>query len=96
VSGKRNFCPSAAILSDRVLIDIKKIKEITNQIKKIKSFHQIRTRGDENCIFLDMHIALAPKTPLAEAYNISHQLKGKTMSGIPQVKDVVIHIEPQI
>lgn len=82
-------------LCDQALIDIKKIQEITENIEEIESSHKIRTRGDERHVFLDMHITLNPKISLKTAHDISHDLKGKITKEIPQIKDIVIHIEPK-
>ena len=82
------------VLCDQSCIDEIKIREIVQTISGIDSAHQIRTRGDEEHIFLDMHINLNPNLSLENAHGISHQLKEKIMEKIPQIKDLVIHIEP--
>lgn len=82
------------VLCDRALIEEEKIRKIAQTINGIGSSHQIRTRGDEHHIFLDMHIALNPELSLREAHGVSHQLKAKIMEAIPSIKDVIIHIEP--
>lgn len=89
------FKDTSIILCDRALIDVKKIKRITENIGGIGSSHKIRTRGDAHHVFLDMHIALNPELSLKEAHDISHKLKQKIMKEIPQIKDIVIHIEPK-
>lgn len=82
------------ILCDRAFVDKEKIEKIASAINGVKSAHQIRTRGDEHYVFLDMHITLDPELSLEEAHDISHELKEKIINNIPQIKDVVIHIEP--
>lgn len=82
-------------LCDQALVDERKIQKIAATIEGVESSHQIRTRGDECYVFLDMHITLNPELSLGKAHVISHQLKEKIMKEIPQIKDVVIHIEPK-
>ncbi len=81
-------------LCDRAFIDIAKIKKITMSVNEIKASHQIRTRGDDHFVFLDMHIVLRPNLSLKDAHRVSHNLKEKIMKELPQIKDVVVHIEP--
>ena len=82
------------VLCDSASIDEEKIRKIVQTISDIDSSHQIRTRGDEHHVFLDMHINLNPELSLERAHDVSHQLKAKIMEEIPSIKDVVIHIEP--
>jgi len=85
---------TAVILCDQAFLDIREIQKIVKKFPEIKSSHQIRTRGDVHHIFLDMHISLDPKLSLKEAHQISKLLKDKISKEIPQIKDVVIHVEP--
>lgn len=83
-----------ATLCDQAAVDIKDIEKIISSVPSINSSHQIRTRGDSHHVFLDMHITIDPKLSLGEAHDISHRLKEKIIEEIPQIKDVVIHMEP--
>ncbi len=55
---------------------------------------KIRTRGSQDYAFLDLHLWLAPDTPLKDAHATSHVAKDLLMTRFPQLVDVVIHIEP--
>ena len=87
---------TVVVLCDRAFIDETKINEIAQTVEGVSSSHQVRTRGDEHHVFLDMHITLNSKFSLEEAHGISHILKDKIMKEIPQIKDVVIHAEPKM
>lgn len=86
---------SITTLCDQALVDAKQIQKIASTIDDIISSHQIRTRGDKSYVFLDMHISLKPDLPLKKAHQVSHLLKQKIIKSIPQIKDVIIHIEPR-
>jgi cation diffusion facilitator family transporter len=86
---------SSSTLCDYSLVNVGEIKKIASVVKGIKSSHHIRSRGDEHHIFLDMHITLDPNISLERAHYISHQLEEKITKENPQIKDVIIHIEPQ-
>ena len=89
------FAETSAVLSDKVLIDKEKIREIAESVKEVKSCHQIRTRGDGGHIFLDIHIIVAPDFSLEKAHKICHQVSDKIQKEIPEVKDIIVHSEPK-
>lgn len=92
--GYEIFKETAQVLSDKAFIDEDKVKQIVQQMPEIKSCHDIRTRGDECHIFMDLHIVLSEKTPLGKAHEICDSLEEKIKAGIPEVKDITIHLEP--
>lgn len=89
------FKESSKVLCDSPFITPERIKKIALKIEGVQSCHEIRTRGTENHIFLDMHLCLKPDFSLDEAHQISHQVKEKIKKEIPLIKDIVIHIEPE-
>jgi divalent metal cation (Fe/Co/Zn/Cd) transporter len=56
--------------------------------------HEIRTRGSEDHVFLDLHVWLPAEMRLDEAHHISHVVKDKLMTRYPKIADAIIHIEP--
>ncbi len=89
------FGESSRVLCDTALVDSEKILKIASEVKGVASSHNIRTRGSEECIFLDMHLVLDPLLSLDKAYRISRQVKEKVQKEIPGIKDITIHIEPK-
>ncbi|PIQ91765.1 MAG: cation-efflux pump [Parcubacteria group bacterium CG11_big_fil_rev_8_21_14_0_20_39_14] len=93
--GYHIFKETSIVLSDGTFIDTKRIENVAGTVKGVESSHQIRSRGSESHIFLDMHICLEPDISLEKAHQISHQVREKIQKEIPEIKDVVIHIEPE-
>lgn len=89
------FSETSAILSDKALIDRERIREIAESVEEVRSCHQIRTRGDGNHIFLDIHIIIAPDFSLEKAHEICHKVSDKIQKEIPEVKDITVHSEPK-
>lgn len=85
---------SVLVLTDSAVVDVEKIVAISKSIRQIKAVHKVRSRGDANTVFLDMHACLPPGMSLKKAHALAGKLKYLIMEGIPEVKDVVIHIEP--
>jgi cation diffusion facilitator family transporter len=82
------------ILSDRVVIAEAELERVVRSVPGVLGCHQIRTRGSEDHVFLDLHVWLPSSMRLDEAHRISHVTKDRIMARYPQIADVVIHIEP--
>lgn len=85
----RVLCDSAAI------VDVKKITDIVLNIKGVKNCHNIRTRGRPDDIHLDLHVQVSPDMHIDEAHKISYSIEGAIKKGIPEITDVVVHMEPK-
>lgn len=53
---------------------------------------RVRAAGDE--WYVDLHLQVDPATPLIEAHNISGRVKAAIRQARPDVREVLIHIEP--
>jgi cation diffusion facilitator family transporter len=82
------------ILADRVMIPERDVRSIVMEVPAVVGCHAIRTRGSADFVFLDLHIWMAPETPLDVAHAISHEVKDRLMARFPQIGDAIIHIEP--
>lgn len=87
---------SAEALVDRTQADISSIRDIVYSIEGVIDCHDIRTRGTKNHIFVDLHILVSPLLTVQDAHKIAHDVEEKIKRTIPEVIDVVVHIEPHI
>lgn len=88
------FKETLVVLSDQSLADAEKIKKTVEGISGVKSCHQIRTRGDESHIFLDIHIIVDPDISLEKAHEICHSVSDAVQKNIDEIKDITVHPEP--
>ncbi|MBM4432051.1 MAG: cation diffusion facilitator family transporter, partial [Chloroflexi bacterium] len=86
---------STRILTDAAAVDASRIETLALQVPGVESCHEIRSRGQEDDIYVDLHIRVAPQMPLAQAHQIAHEVQSRIERAIEGVSDVVIHIEPQ-
>jgi len=93
--GYEIFRETAAVLLDGAFIDEERIRKIAENLEGVKSCHEIRTRGDENYIFMDLHIILEPDIPLSEAHAICQRLEKIIQAEISEIRDITIHPEPE-
>jgi cation diffusion facilitator family transporter len=82
------------ILADRMILRESDVRSVVMQVPAVMGCHAIRTRGSTDFVFLDLHIWMAPETPLDVAHAISHEVKDRLMSRFPEIGDAIIHIEP--
>jgi len=85
----------SGILCDEVAIsNVKKIEKIVFGIKGVKGCHKIRSRGRPDDIHIDLHVQLNSNTSLDKAHEVSYDIEGAIRKAIPEVTDVVVHLEP--
>jgi len=71
-----------------------RIRAVLESDKRITRYHKLRARMAGSRILVDVHIHVPHEMPVNEAHTISHEIERKILDGIPQVKEVSIHIEP--
>jgi cation diffusion facilitator family transporter len=72
-----------------------KIERLILGHKGVKSFHKLRARTFSGHIYIDVHVQMNPKLSLAKAHAIAETLKQKIFRELPEVKEVLIHEEPE-
>ena len=88
------FKESIGILLDKAMIGEERIIEILNTFSEIKNIHNIRSRGVENDIYVDMHIMIDANTSTEDAHKLSHNIERDIKNNINPNCQVIIHIEP--
>jgi len=97
VNGWRLAGPALNELMDRSpnreMVDrIRKIAEATPDVGAVEKCF-VRKMGYE--YFVDMHVEVDPQMTVLRSHQIAHEVKDKVRSGIPAVRDVLVHIEPR-
>jgi cation diffusion facilitator family transporter len=81
-------------LVDRSCSDISAMERIVSGVNGVKGCHEIRTRGTGNHVFVDIHVVVDPDLSVAESHLIADIVEDAIKKGLPEVIDVVVHIEP--
>lgn len=84
---------SSSVLLDTAPLDAEMIRSIVCSVPKVKESHRIRSRGLPTHIYIDLHVSLEASS-VSDAHEIAHQVEDKLKSSIPEIEDVVVHIEP--
>lgn len=95
-SGYEIIRNSSRVLCDTAAIeDLKKIADTVLSIKGVKTCHKIRTRGRPDDIHVDLHAQVKRDMHVDEAHKISFAIEEALKKNIPDITDVVVHIEPK-
>jgi cation diffusion facilitator family transporter len=87
---------SSDVLCDTAPIaDVQKISHVVLEVKGVKACHKIRTRGRPDDINVDLHVQVSPQMHIDEAHKISYAIEEAIVRNIPNVTDVVVHMEPK-
>ena len=88
------FKSTTSILVDSAIIDDKDIENIIKSIDIVRGVHNIRSRGSENDIHIDMHILVDPNTSVEDSHKLAHDIEIKIKEELNENAQVIVHIEP--
>lgn len=83
-------------LSDERAIDPLEIERVALEEPGVLEVHNVRSRGPDDDIHLDLHVLADPELPLAKAHALAHRVEARLRRHWEGVTDVVVHIEPAI
>lgn len=90
------FHDTCGVLLDRAAIDSCTVKEIVMKFDEVKDVHNIRSRGVENEIYVDLHIMVEPNTKVQDSHILMHQIENKLCEELNKTIHLIIHVEPFI
>ncbi|HET6369799.1 MAG TPA: cation diffusion facilitator family transporter [Nitrospiria bacterium] len=99
IVGKTGFqilMESSKVLTDYSRIDAREIRELVERIEGIEECHAVRTRGNTNQVYVDLHIHVAADLHLEKAHRLAHRVEAEIMTKFSDVVEVVVHVEPHI
>lgn len=89
------------ILSDSLhtLVDISRfpaeeIEQIALEVPGVRECHNIRSRGMEDAVFIDLHIGVDPELRIEDAHDIGCEVERRLLTRLSDVADVIVHSEP--
>jgi cation diffusion facilitator family transporter len=88
------FKSTTGILVDRAVVDEEKVTEIIMSFTQVKDVHNVRSRGSESDIHLDMHIMTEPNMSVEESHILTHDIEKAIQEQLDGKVQVIVHIEP--
>ena len=66
----------------------------TMGVTGVRSCRNVRSRGMEESVYVDLKIEVDPLLSTAQAHEVADQVETLLQEAYPQVVDVVVHVEP--
>ncbi|OJH38007.1 cation diffusion facilitator family transporter [Cystobacter ferrugineus] len=85
---------AVGILSDTARLDKQKVATLTLQVPGVRSCHDVRSRGMEGTVYVDLKIEVDPQMSTARAHELADEVEARLQAEFPEVVDVVVHVEP--
>ncbi|WP_224361967.1 cation diffusion facilitator family transporter [Hyalangium versicolor] len=85
---------AVGILSDTARLDAVQVGQLTMGVPGVLSCRDVRSRGMEDSVYVDLKIEVDPQLSTAQAHEVADQVEQRLHSAFPQVVDVVVHVEP--
>lgn len=82
------------LCDEAVIKDISQVTEVVMGVPGVRFCHKIRSRGRSDDINLDLHVHLDPDLSVKRSHALSHEIERQLKQALPDVSDVIIHIEP--
>jgi cation diffusion facilitator family transporter len=86
---------SSQTLLDGALVPISEIERIVMGVRDVHACHNVRSRGHEDAIYVDLHVKVAPEMSTAQSHAIAHDVQHRLRAELPAIQDVVVHVEPE-
>lgn len=85
---------SVDVLSDHAVLDVSRIEAIARRSPQVRDCHEVRSRGREDQVYVDLHVLVDAAMSVEEAHRVANVIERDIRNEIPVVVDVVVHIEP--
>ena len=94
-AGREFFSTSRELLDQmppRTVID--RLHEIALSVEGVIALEKILGRLSGTRYFIDLHIEMPDDLTVREAHTLSHRVKDRLLASMPELEDVIVHIEP--
>lgn len=81
-------------LADTARLDPAEVSARALDVDGVLGCHDVRTRGSESEVYVDMHVQVDPSITVAEGHAIVERVEHTIVEGFPEVVDAIAHLEP--
>ena len=81
-------------VSDVAAIPPEEIRRICLESRHVEAVEQIRSRSHSDQVFLDLILVVEPDLTVKESHEIVDEVEERIIERHPEVRDIVIHVEP--
>lgn len=85
---------ASLVLTDATVAEAEAIANVVRSVPGVRGTHNIRTRGAEGYVWVDLHVQVDPGLPVTDAHEIASAVARRVEAEIGDPADVTVHIEP--
>ena len=85
---------ASLVLTDATIEQHDRIERAVRDVTGVEGTHNIRSRGGEGSVWVDLHIQVDPTLPVARAHEIASAVAERVESELGDPADVTVHVEP--
>ncbi len=87
--------PALFELSDAGVTEkVRELTRIAHSVPGVRGVHAVRCRLAGTSVLADLHVTVDPDMTVRDGHALSHQVRSAILEAVPQVTDVIIHLEP--
>ncbi|MGI6706172.1 MAG: cation diffusion facilitator family transporter [Clostridia bacterium] len=88
------FRSVSGVLVDRAVVGVEEIKEIIMEFDTVKDVHDIRSRGNGDDLYIDMHVMTEPDMSVEQSHALTHEIEDRIQEEVSKKAQVIVHLEP--
>jgi cation diffusion facilitator family transporter len=85
---------ASLVLTDATAVQHERIERAVRDVSGVRGAHNIRSRGGEGNVWVDLHIQVDPSMPVDRAHEIASEVAERVEAEIGDPADVTVHVEP--
>ncbi len=88
------FKENSDVLVDRSAVDTEEIRSLVMNFEQVKDTHNIRSRGSQNYLYIDLHLLVDPELSVVKSHELVHDIEETIRMKINKNSQVIAHLEP--
>lgn len=94
VTGVRVLASAGSSLADTARLATADVCAVVLGIDGVLGCHDVRTRGSESDVYVDLHVQVDPQSTVAQGHAIAERVEKTVAEIFDEVRDVIAHLEP--
>ena len=72
------------------------VRAVAEEVRQVKCIEKVFVRKMGHQFYIDMHVQVDPQMTVQHSHEVAHLVKDRIRDKIPNVRDVLVHIEPAL
>jgi cation diffusion facilitator family transporter len=85
---------NSGVLLDKAVVDTERVKLVVTEFLEVKDVHRIRSRGNIEALYVDLHIMTDPAMSVEESHRLIHKIEDRLKKEFSDNTQVIVHLEP--